>query len=125
TIFLVTVPATIIKSAWRGEGRKSSEPKRAISKRPPPDAIISIAQQARPNCMGQIEDLRPQLYKVSTILTAWSSGPVQTFFLTSSSTHTSGLSNTIIGAALSTLIRFLRLGQEEITLGSFVNYTTG
>src|SRR5581483_11748508 len=37
---------------------------------------------------------------------AWSSGPVHTFFLTSSSIQVSSLSNTMIGALLSTLIRF-------------------
>ncbi len=31
TIFLVTVPETIIRSAWRGLGRMTSMPKRARS----------------------------------------------------------------------------------------------
>ena len=31
TIFLVTVPEMIIKSAWRGVARKTSMPKRARS----------------------------------------------------------------------------------------------
>ena len=60
-IFSVTVPATIIRSAWRGEGRKTSAPKRAISKRAVVEAIISMAQQARPKVSGQIADLRAQL----------------------------------------------------------------
>ena len=60
-IFSVTVPATIIRSLWRGLGRNTSEPKRAISKRDVEAAIISIAQQARPNVIGQIADLRAQL----------------------------------------------------------------
>src|SRR5207245_8547167 len=60
-IFSVTVPATIIKSAWRGEGRNTSAPNRAISKREVVEAIISIAQQARPNVSGQIALLRAQL----------------------------------------------------------------
>ena len=30
-IFLLTVPATIIRSAWRGENRRASAPKRATS----------------------------------------------------------------------------------------------
>ena len=47
-IFLFTVPATIIKSAWRGEGRNTSAPNRARSKREAPAAIISMAQQASP-----------------------------------------------------------------------------
>src|SRR5260221_351796 len=62
-IFLVTVPATIIKSAWRGEGRNTSAPNRARSKRDMVVAIISMAQQARPNWRGQIELRRLQLYK--------------------------------------------------------------
>src|ERR1039458_7367716 len=60
-IFSVTVPATIIKSAWRGLGRKTSAPKRAMSKREVVEAIISIAQQASPKVSGQSEDLRAQL----------------------------------------------------------------
>src|SRR3972149_6049686 len=65
-IFQVTVPATIMKSAWRGEGRKISAPKRAISKRGAAAAIISMAQQARPNMAGQREELRAQLSTLST-----------------------------------------------------------
>jgi hypothetical protein len=57
----VTVPATIIRSLCRGLGRNTSEPKRAMSKRDVEAAIISIAQQARPNVMGQIADFRAQL----------------------------------------------------------------
>src|SRR5579864_6210921 len=60
-IFRVTVPATIIRSDCRGEGRKTSAPKRAISKREVVDAIISIAQHARPKVSGQMADLRAQL----------------------------------------------------------------
>jgi hypothetical protein len=60
-IFRVTVPETIIKSAWRGLGRKTSAPKRAMSKREVVEAIISMAQQARPKVSGQSEDLRAQL----------------------------------------------------------------
>ena len=60
-IFRVTVPATIMRSDCRGLGRNTSAPKRAISKREVEDAIISIAQQARPNVSGQSADLRAQL----------------------------------------------------------------
>ena len=60
-IFLVTVPETIIRSACRGEGRNTSAPKRAMSKRAMEAAIISMAQQARPNCSGHSEFFRPQL----------------------------------------------------------------
>jgi hypothetical protein len=67
-ILSVTAPATIIISLWRGDGRKTSAPKRAISKRGPPEAIIPIAQQARPNVIGQIADLRAQLKTWSTVV---------------------------------------------------------
>ncbi len=60
-IFSVTVPATIIKSAWRGDGRNTSAPNRAISKREVVEAIISMAQQASPNVSGQMALLRAQL----------------------------------------------------------------
>src|ERR1017187_5253388 len=60
-IFFVTVPATIIRSAWRGEGRNTSAPNRARSHLAMEAAIISMAQQARPKPSGQIEFLRPQL----------------------------------------------------------------
>src|SRR5437588_10946646 len=49
------------RSLCRGLGRKTPAPKRSISKRPAPVAIISIAQQARPKVIGQIADLRAQL----------------------------------------------------------------
>ena len=61
TIFLVTVPETIIRSAWRGEARMISMPKRLRSKRAACTAIISMAQQASPNIIGHIERARPQL----------------------------------------------------------------
>src|SRR5688572_1494898 len=59
-IFLETRPATIITSAWRGLARKASAPKRATSQRGAVIAIISIAQQARPNVAGQRLDFRAQ-----------------------------------------------------------------
>lgn len=60
-IFKVTVPATIIKSDCLGLGRKTSAPNRAMSNRAVEDAIISMAQQAKPNVNGQMDDLRAQL----------------------------------------------------------------
>src|SRR4029077_7247478 len=60
-IFKVTVPATIIRSDWRGEGRNTSAPNRAISNRDVVEAIISIAQQARPNVRGHMAERRAQL----------------------------------------------------------------
>ena len=66
-IVLVTVPETIIRSAWRGEPRKTSAPNRAMSNRLDAVQIISIAQQASPKPSGHSADRRPQLYTVSTI----------------------------------------------------------
>src|SRR5260370_36695463 len=59
-IFCDTRPETIIRSDCRGEARKASEPKRAMSTPAVAVAIISIAQQARPNWAGQTELPRPQ-----------------------------------------------------------------
>src|SRR3954466_11191335 len=55
-----------MRSACRGEARKTSMPKRARSYRPAPDAIISIAQQASPKVAGHSDDLRVQLTSFST-----------------------------------------------------------
>src|SRR6185369_12595636 len=66
-IFSVGVPATIIKSDWRGLGRNTPAPKRSMSKRDAPVAIISMAQQASPNVIGHSADLRAQLKTKSTV----------------------------------------------------------
>src|SRR5439155_23112576 len=57
---MVTGPDTIMRSECRGEAQ-GTMPKRSTSKRDANVAIISIAQQARPNVTGQIDDLRAQL----------------------------------------------------------------
>src|SRR5439155_21268972 len=67
-ILSVTVPATIIRSDCRGLGRKTSAPNRAMSKREVVEAIISMAQQAKPNVSGQSADLRAQLKTWSTLV---------------------------------------------------------
>src|SRR5215813_14481518 len=67
-IFSTTVPATIIRSDCRGVPRKTSAPKRERSCRASMTAIISIAQQARPNCMGQMDERRAQLMTESTVV---------------------------------------------------------
>src|SRR3954469_10013143 len=67
-IFSVTVPATMMRSDCRGLGRKIPAPNRSISKRDAPVAIISIAQHARPNVMGQRADFRAQLNRESTVV---------------------------------------------------------
>ena len=58
----------IIRSDCRGEPRKTSAPKRAISNREALIDIISMAQQARPNVMGQMEFLRAQLTALSSVV---------------------------------------------------------
>src|SRR5580693_662507 len=73
-ILFETRPAIIIKSLCRGDGRKTSAPKRAISNREAPIDIISIAQQARPNVIGQIELLRIQLTAESSVVSTTPSG---------------------------------------------------
>ena len=73
-ILLDTRPAIIIKSDCRGEGRNTSAPKRAISKRDAPIDIISIAQQAKPKVMGQMEFLRIQLTVESRVVMTMPSG---------------------------------------------------
>ena len=59
-IFTVTVPETIMMSAWRGEARLISMPKRDRSKREFWIAMYSMAQHARPKVTGHIEFLRAQ-----------------------------------------------------------------
>src|SRR5262247_1223542 len=59
-ILMVTVPDTIIRSECRGDAQ-GTMPKRSTSNRDANVAIISIAQHARPNVTGQIDDLRAQL----------------------------------------------------------------
>src|SRR6201993_4423700 len=73
-ILFETRPAMMIRSLCRGDGRKTSAPKRAISKRAAPIDIISIAQQAKPNVMGQIELLRIQLTAESSVVSTTPSG---------------------------------------------------
>lgn len=66
-ILSVRVPAIIIRSDWRGMARGAA-PKRSMSARGPPAYIISIAQQARPKSMYQVEDLRVQFSSSSTFV---------------------------------------------------------
>src|SRR5438034_5196751 len=69
-----------MRSDCRGLGRKMPAPNRSISKRDAPVAIISIAQQARPNVIGHRADLRAQLKTKSTVV-------VMMFFSKRSSIH--------------------------------------
>src|SRR5215468_6868855 len=86
-ILSVTVPATMMRSDCLGLGRKIPAPKRSISNREAPVAIISIAQQARPNVIGQSADLRAQLNTKSTVV-------VMMFFSNRSSIH-AGMNNSV------------------------------
>ena len=61
-------PERISRSAWRGEARKASKPKRAMSRRAPTTDIISMAQQARPNVAGKSELPRAQLAARSSVV---------------------------------------------------------
>src|SRR5437870_6123135 len=74
----------IIKSLWRGLGRKTPAPKRSMSKPPAPVAIISIAQQAKPKVIGQIADLRAQLITGAPISTAFAATVRRTKFVIAS-----------------------------------------
>src|SRR5947209_18649098 len=65
-ILLATRPAMIMRSDCRGEPRNTSAPKREMSNRDADIDIISMAQQASPNDIGQKEFLRPQLITQST-----------------------------------------------------------
>src|SRR6266567_3476733 len=81
-IFCETRPAIIIRSAWRGEPRNTSAPKRAMSKRDADMDIISMAQQARPKLMGQSDDLRAQFTAWSSLVKIRLSKPVASFAFT-------------------------------------------
>ena len=56
------------RSAWRGEARKASKPKRAASRRAATIDIISMAQQARPKVAGKSELERAQLTALSSVV---------------------------------------------------------
>src|SRR5262247_1413147 len=77
----------MMRSDCRGLGRKIPAPKRSMSKREAPVAIISIAQQANPNVIGQRADLRAQLNTKSTVV-------VMIFFSNRSSIH-AGINNSV------------------------------
>src|SRR3989442_10446665 len=74
-IFWETRPAIIIRPACRGEPRKTSAPKRAMSKREADIDIISMAQHARPKLMGHNEHLRAQFTALSSSVKTRPSNP--------------------------------------------------
>ena len=63
-----TRPERISRSAWRGEARKASKPKRATSTRAATIDIISIAQQASPKVAGNSALPRAQLTALSSVV---------------------------------------------------------
>src|SRR5262245_10431497 len=67
-ILRVTVPAIIMRSDCRGEARKTPAPKRSKSYRDEEVAIISMAQQARPNVIGHKADFRDQFTTASRLV---------------------------------------------------------
>src|SRR6478609_2149214 len=67
-IFRDSRPAMIMRSAWRGDARNTSAPKRAMSYREQLIAIISMAQQASPKVTGQMADFRAQWTTFSTVV---------------------------------------------------------
>src|SRR5215207_6413235 len=79
-IFFETRPATIITSACRGLARKASAPNRATSLRGAVIAIISMAQQARPNVAGHRLDFRAQFTSQSSFVVMTSGSALTTLF---------------------------------------------
>src|SRR3954453_1294420 len=67
-ILIETRPERISRSAWRGEARNASKPKRATSTRAATIDIISIAQQARPNVAGKRAFERAQATALSIVV---------------------------------------------------------
>src|SRR5512139_1009753 len=63
--FLKTVPEMISRSAWRGDPRRTSAPKRAISYRGVKAVASSTKQQERPKNMGHRLYCRAQLIRLS------------------------------------------------------------
>src|SRR5688572_7899320 len=62
------VPATISKSAWRGEKRTTSAPKRAKSYFGPITDINSMPQQAVPNGIGHRAFFLPHARTLSSVV---------------------------------------------------------
>src|SRR5579863_9345547 len=81
-IFWETRPAMIIRSDCRGDPRKTSAPKREMSKRDALIDIISMAQQAKPNVIGQIEDLRAQFTAMSSVVKSTPSASMRPLYST-------------------------------------------
>src|SRR3954454_2613859 len=67
-ILIETRPERMRRSAWRGDARKASKPKRATSTREATMDIISIAQQARPNVAGNMAFPRAQDTALSSVV---------------------------------------------------------
>src|SRR4029079_1865184 len=72
----VMVPTMISRSAWRGEKRGNSAPKRAMSYLGAATDMNSIPQQAVTNGYWNSENLRAQLASASTLVAAKSRNPI-------------------------------------------------
>src|SRR5262245_47709682 len=72
-----------MRSDCRGDARNTSAPNRAMSYRDADAAIISMAQQARPNPIGQMDDSRAQFSTRSMLVVMklssnrWSIKPIE------------------------------------------------
>ena len=69
-------PERMSRSAWRGDARNASKPKRATSTRAATIDIISMAQQARPNVAGNMALPRAQLTALSSVVVRTESSDV-------------------------------------------------
>src|ERR1700692_4266034 len=103
-ILLETRPAMIIRSDCLGDPRNTSAPNRAMSNRDELIDIISIAQQARPNDMGQIEFFRAQLMAWSSLVVMMPSAAAACSTLALSSREKSSAGPLAIGASMTFIV---------------------
>src|SRR5690606_1595109 len=86
-----------MRSACRGDARKTSMPKREMSKRGVPAAIISMAQHARPMVTGHIEPLRASPTAFSTVVSMNPAGSFSSRPMLSSSVPLKGAAPPLVG----------------------------
>src|SRR5580658_330461 len=96
----------IIRSDWRGEPRNTSAPNRAISNRDADIDIISIAQQAKPKLIGQMEFLRAQLTACPSVVNTMPSDRADAAFDTDSLSTRADSSAGPVAKGLSILFTF-------------------
>src|ERR1700735_3340744 len=102
----------IMRSLCRGEPRNTSAPNREISKREALIDIISIAQQASPNAIGQIEFLRPQLITLSRVVVITPARNAACSTVSLSTRENSSTGPLAIGALMSPLCHCATLGSQ-------------